>query len=88
MFENPTQDFWVEFYLIYGLFFFILFLDLQQYFKRIRYKLTCTYTGGVVSTNKIRLVSLPSQCGATAERRTWDREVPGSKLACAIWFFP
>ena len=29
----------------------------------------------------------PSQCGATAERRTQDREVPRSKLACAIWFF-
>ena len=27
-------------------------------------------------------------CGATAERSTRDREVPGSKLACAIWIFP
>ena len=31
---------------------------------------------------------LPSQCGAAAERRTRDREDPGLKLACAIWFFP
>ena len=31
---------------------------------------------------------LPSQCGAKAERRTRDREVPGSERACAIWFFP
>ena len=30
---------------------------------------------------------LPSQCGAATERRTRDREVPGSLLACAIWFF-
>ena len=29
----------------------------------------------------------PGQCGATAERRPRDREVPVSKLACAIWFF-
>ena len=30
----------------------------------------------------------PSQCGATAERMTRVREVPGSKLAWANWFFP
>ena len=29
----------------------------------------------------------PNQCGATADRRTRDREVPGSKLAYAICFF-
>ena len=29
----------------------------------------------------------PSQCGAKAERTTRGREVPGSKLARAIWFF-
>ena len=29
----------------------------------------------------------PIQCGATAERRTRDREVPGSRLACAICFY-
>ena len=29
----------------------------------------------------------PSQCGATADRRTRDRKVSGSKFACAIWFF-
>ena len=33
-----------------------------------------------------RCATLPSQCGAMAERRTRDRQVPGSKLACAIWF--
>ena len=33
-----------------------------------------------------RPFSMPSQCGAAAERRTRDREVPGSELACAIWF--
>ena len=37
---------------------------------------------------KKRLEKLASQCGAAAERRTRDREVSGSKLACAIWFFP
>ena len=31
---------------------------------------------------------MPSQCGAAAERTTRDREVPGSKLACAVWLFP
>ena len=31
--------------------------------------------------------SFESQCGATAERSTRDREVPGSKLVCAICFF-
>ena len=31
---------------------------------------------------------LTSQCGAAAERRTRNQEVPGSKLANAIWFFP
>ena len=30
----------------------------------------------------------PSQCGAKAERRTRDRVVQGSKIACAIWVFP
>ena len=30
---------------------------------------------------------MPSQCGATAERRAQDREIPDSKLACVIWFF-
>ena len=35
----------------------------------------------------ISLFSMPSQCGATAERRTRDREIPGSQLACAIWIF-
>ena len=33
-------------------------------------------------------VIVTNQCGATAERRTSDREVPDSKLACAIWFSP
>ena len=36
----------------------------------------------------VTLPSLPSQCGATAERRTRDGEDAGSKLACAVWFFP
>ena len=30
----------------------------------------------------------PASVAQWAERRTRDREVPGSKLACAIWFFP
>ena len=29
-----------------------------------------------------------SLCGTAAERRTRYQEVPGSKLTCAIWFFP
>ena len=31
-------------------------------------------------------VRVPSQCGATAERRTRDRGIPDSKLPCAICF--
>ena len=41
---------------------------------------TCIY----ITTS---IYTYPSQCGRTAERGTRDREVPGSKLACAIWFF-
>ena len=35
---------------------------------------------------KVMFSTLPSQCGAAAERKTQDREVPGSKLACAMVF--
>ena len=30
----------------------------------------------------------PASVAQRAERRTRDRKVPGSKLACTIWFFP
>ena len=36
----------------------------------------------------VLLTYFPSQYDATSERTNRDREVPGSKPACAIWFFP
>ena len=33
-------------------------------------------------------ISSPASVAQRAERRTRDREVPDSKLACVIWFFP
>ena len=74
---------------------------LQQLCRHSVYGLVCVARGQW--TGRARLATLlracvyalcsvprpprPSECGATAEHRTRDRELPGSELACAIWFF-
>ena len=39
-------------------------------------------------SNRYFSLVVPASVAQWAERRTRDREVPGSKLACATWFFP